>query len=138
MLLVAACAGEAPAPSAPDGTNLPTLEGTGWLVVSINGRTPVLGTRPALAFGAGGQVKGSGGCNGLGGSYQFDPASGRFAVAEVGMTAMGCLQAGVNDFETIYLQALGVASQASLDESGRLLLGFPGGAIVLAPDRPVP
>jgi putative lipoprotein len=138
VLAVAACAAEAPAPSAPDGAKPSTLEGSSWLVVAVNGRTPVVGTKPALAFEAGGKIQGSGGCNGLGGSFAFDPATGRFAVAELGMTLMGCQQAGVSDFETVFLQALGAASQASLDDTGRLLLGLPGGEIVLVPDRAVP
>ena len=47
------------------------------------------------------------------------------------MTAMGCVAAGVSEFEGAVATALGGANRASLDATGRLLLDGPAGRIVL-------
>lgn len=91
VLVVAGCGGEAPSESLPGGA-LPFLSGTSWIVVSVNDRAPIAGAVPTVVFAAS-RVSGFAGCNQFGGSYQFDAPSGRFAVRDLGATAMGCLQA---------------------------------------------
>jgi heat shock protein HslJ len=56
-------------------------------------------------------------------------------VLELGGTAMGCVQAGVMDFETAFMTALGRANQASIDPAGQLVLTGPATQIVLVAVR---
>ena len=118
------------APPDIEGGGVPTLTGTSWSVATVNGRPPVPGAVPTLSFDAG-AVTGSGGCNHVGGRYQLDVSTGRFTVLELGGTAMGCVQAGVLDFETAFMTALGRANQAAIDPAGQLVLTGPGTQIVL-------
>lgn len=129
-LAIAACGGDtAPSGSPPPGTGSP-LAGTSWIVVSVNGRSPVPGAVPTVRFDAD-RVSGSGGCNQFGGSYRANPSTQQFAAGELVSTDMGCLQAGVSAFETTFLQALGGSTQAALDPIGQLVLSGAAGRIVL-------
>ena len=112
------------------GGGIPSLTGTSWVVATVNGRPPFRDAVPTLEFDTG-NVKGFGGCNQIGGRYQLDVATGRFAVLELGGTAMGCVQAGVLDFETAFMTALGRTNQAAIDPAGQLVLTGPGTQIVL-------
>lgn len=118
-----------PSASPPPGA-VSTLAGTSWIVVSVNGRSPIAGAVPTLAFDAG-TIKGFFGCNQGGGRYRLDGATGRFEVQDLAETAMGCLQPGVTAFEAVLVQVLGGATQATLDPTGQLILSGPGGRIVL-------
>jgi heat shock protein HslJ len=118
-----------PSPSSPPGA-ISTLSGTSWIVVSVNGHSPIPGAVPTLAFDAG-QIKGFFGCNQGGGRYRLDVVTGQFAVQDLAETAMGCLQPGVTAFESVLVQALDGASQATLDPTGQLILNGPGGRIIL-------
>jgi heat shock protein HslJ len=113
-----------------EGGGVTSLTGTSWSVAAVNGRPPVPGAVPTLAFDAG-AVTGSGGCNHIGGRYQLEASTGRFAVLELGGTAMGCVQGGVMDFETAFLTALSRATQAAIDPAGQLVLTGPGIQVVL-------
>ena len=122
------------APEEPPSTGAPrpaALVGTGWRVVLVNGRAPVAGREPTLAFEAE-RVGGSGGCNQFGGRYRYDPASGAFQITDAAMTAMGCAERAVNEFEGGFMVALPKTTTAGLDLTGRLLLLGPGTEIVLA------
>ena len=110
-----------------------TLVGSGWRVVLVNGRAPVPGREPTLAFEAA-RVGGSGGCNQFGASYRYDPASGAFQIDDAAMTAMACAERAVNEFEVVFMVALPKATTAGLDMTGRLILLGPGTEIVLASD----
>ena len=129
-LALAAVACDFSAPSDFEGGGIPSLTGTSWVVATVNGRPPLPDAVPTLAFDTG-NVKGFGGCNQIGGRYQLDVATGRFAVLELGGTAMGCVQAGVLDFETAFMTTLGRANQAAIDPAGQLVLTGPGTQIVL-------
>jgi heat shock protein HslJ len=119
-----------PPASLPPGA-ISTLAGTSWIVVSVNGHSPVAGAAsPTLAFDAG-TIKGFFGCNQGGGRYRLDGATGQFAIQDLAETAMGCLQPGVNAFESALVQVLGGATQAALDPTGQLILTGPGGRIIL-------
>jgi heat shock protein HslJ len=130
VITVDACGATDPSASTPGGQP-GSLSGTSWVVLSVAGRSPVPGAVPTLSFGAD-AVTGSGGCNHLGGSYRLDPATGGIALSDLGMTAMGCLQVGVGDYETTFLRALGSATKAGVDTAGQLRLEGPAGQIVLA------
>jgi heat shock protein HslJ len=130
-LTSAGCSGGAPSSGPPRGA-VGQLTGTSWIVVTVDGRSPVAGAVPTLAFTAD-RIQGFFGCNQGGGTYRLDPATGQFAVSDLAETAMGCLQPGVMEFEAVLVQALGAATRAGLDDTGRLLLAGPGGAVTLAP-----
>ena len=132
LVAVAGCGvGQAPSPT-PPGSTPSTLAGTSWTVKSVNGRPPVPGAVPTITFDAA-NVTGTGGCNHLGGRYENDAASGAFAVAELGMTAMGCLQPGVDAYESAFLQTLGGATHAGIGPDGELILDGPAGRVLLVP-----
>ena len=119
-----------PSASPPPGA-ISTLAGTSWIVVSVNGHSPLAGAAsPTLAFDAG-TIKGFFGCNQGGGRYRLDYATGQFEVRDLAETAMGCRQPGVTEFESVLVQVLGGATQATLDPTGQLILSGPGGRIVL-------
>lgn len=124
----------APAPSAPApsaNAHPSVLEGKTWSVVSVAGRPPVPDSSPSVMFSAT-EVRGSTGCNGYGGSYRYDPATGRIEFAEnLLMTEMAC-PGGRDVFESAFVAALAKATDASLDANGRLVLSGAGGQILLA------
>ena len=127
---IGGCSDEVGASGSPPSGAISTLSGTSWIVVSVNGRSPIAGAVPTLAFDAE-QIKGFFGCNQGGGRYRVDGATGRFAVQDLAETAMGCLQPGVMAFESVLVQLLGGATQAALDPTGQLILSGPGGRIIL-------
>ena len=132
LVLVGACdvgAAATPAPS-PAGDVPSALARTAWIVKSVNGRAPVPGAVPTIMFDDT-RVTGTGGCNQLAGRYAYAAATGSFATAEVGMTAMGCLQAGVTEFETAFVQTLGAANHAGVGPDGELILDGPAGRVLL-------
>ena len=92
------------------------LEGEWTLeAVVIDGQeTPVLaGTTPTATF-AGGEVKGSGGCNTFTGRYEIDGES--LTMGPLASTQTFCEDpSGAMDQETAYLTVLGEAESFSLD-----------------------
>ncbi|MDX6573559.1 MAG: putative lipoprotein [Gaiellales bacterium] len=132
LVVLAACDGLAPSIATREGQPA-TLAGTAWRVVSVEGRTPVAGGAPTIAFDAS-KVSGSSGCNFFSGAYRYDGASGEIGFDNLGMTARACAEAARNEFETRFSQALVQANLVSVDAEGRLTLGGPGGAIVLEVD----
>jgi len=110
-----------------------SLADTAWRVVSINGRLPVPGSEPTAVFTAV-EVKGSSGCNAYSGNHTYDPSTGVIAFRDLNATAMACAEAPKNDFEALFLKTFNVATSASIDPGGRLVLTGPGGEIVLAVD----
>jgi heat shock protein HslJ len=129
-LAVAGCGGEPDPSGSPPAGALTTLAGSSWAVVSVNGRPPIPGHVPTVAFEAE-RISGSGGCNQFGGQYQADPTTGQFATRELGSTLIGCVAAGVSDFESAFLQVLGGATQVAFDPAGQLVLSGPIGRVVL-------
>lgn len=131
--LVVACGSDAVpslAPGASQEGSIPALTGTSWIVVSVNGRSPIAGAVPTISFDAT-QIKGFFGCNQGGGGYRLDAATGQFAIQGIGATAMGCLQPGVTEFESAFTTALGGSTSARLDPTGQLILRGPASRIVL-------
>jgi heat shock protein HslJ len=128
-LVLVACDAEAP-PASPGGAHPPTLAGTSWAVVAVDGQRPPIGSRPTMAFDAV-KVTGSGGCNGFGGAYRYEPASGTLAFDGLGMTLVGCENV-IGTYESRLFGALGAVNTAVLRQDGSLVLSGPGGQIVLA------
>ena len=110
-----------------------TLNGTVWRVVAINGRSPVAGSEPTIAF-APARVTGSAGCNTYNGTYHYDPSTGAIGFDQAAMTAMACIEQARMQVEANFTRAMIQATSASIDAQGRLVLTGPGGEIVLAVD----
>ena len=127
---LAACDAADPAPSG-GGSGPPTLQSSTWSVLTIGGRAPQPGVTLTISFAAS-TARGSGGCNQFGGSYQYEPSTGRIAFTEIGMTAMACVEKGRMDLESAYMQALQRATRVDVDADRHLVLRGPGGVIVLA------
>ncbi len=134
MMVLAACGAAADPTStvpAPTDTTAPAaLEGSDWLLTSLDGRAPLPDTNITLKFQEG-QATGHAGCNSYGGAYGVE--GGRLTIAQVAMTLMMCVEPpGVMEQEMAYLEALqgeGLAYQLAGDRlqitnptNGRTLL----------------
>jgi heat shock protein HslJ len=138
VLLLAGCG---PSPAA--GQSL--LEGTEWVLVSLEGDPPLAGAVPSATFTAD-QIEGSTGCNHYAGAYTADDSD--ITIGDVAHTEMACMEPeGAMDQERDFLAAL--ASVASyrldgerlelLDETGSVLLVFePPSAVSAATETPTP
>jgi heat shock protein HslJ len=101
----------------------PSLDGTSWDLVSIDGAAAVAGGSKAnLAF-AGSQISGSSGCNGFFGSYTVGEATLSFS--QVGSTMMAC-SPELNDQEFAFFAALEAAESYTI-EGDTLTISFGGG-----------
>jgi heat shock protein HslJ len=91
-----------------------TITDTRWQLVELNGRpVPNLERLPWLTFGsADSRVSGFGGCNGLTGAYEIDPAAARIRFGKIASTMMACA-AGM-DVETELHRVLGTVDNYSL------------------------
>jgi heat shock protein HslJ len=130
VALVAAC-DEAIAPSGSAGPSPDSFVNVPWSAISIRGLAPVPGSEPSIVFAVA-HVKGSGGCNQFRGDYRYDQATGTIELANLAMTAMGCLDPKVSSVETAFAQALTQANRLDLDADGRLRLTGTGGEVVFA------
>jgi heat shock protein HslJ len=91
------------------------LDGTEWVLASLNGGSPLTGAEVTLAF-ASGQVTGSAGCNSYSGPYTVQGEDG-LAFSYIVNTEMGCLEPeGIMEQETQYLNALREAARFRLSE----------------------
>lgn len=115
--LLAACA----------GTAVPTLEGTGWQLVEMDGAKLPLHILITLSFDKG-QAGGSGPCNGYGADYVQKGTE--LTLGQIASTLMYC--DGVMEYETAYTAALGTARSFRregdalrlLDDAGKVVLVF--------------
>lgn len=114
-----------------------SLEGTQWVLATLNGQPPVEGTTPTAAF-AENQISGSAGCNQYSGSYVT--SSSTLTIREVAMTEMYCMEPeGVMEQEQSFLSALTSAAGYQVTD-GRLEILDPAGnaALTFAPPAPLP
>jgi peptidyl-Lys metalloendopeptidase len=105
------------------------LSVTEWVLMSLNGTSPIEGKEITLNFKEE-TIEGSGGCNTYGGSYS---ASGEdFDLSDVYWTEMACMEPeGIMEQEQDYFQALNGAVRYRVD-GNRLELYDKAGAQVLA------
>lgn len=75
------------------------LQGTSWLLLTLNGRKPIKGSGIDLHFGER-ELRGAASCNGYSADYSAN--SGKLSMGPVGNTTMGCPQPGM-DQEIAYL-----------------------------------
>lgn len=105
IIALAACRGGDTPVAPPVGPDVPSLQGSEWVLVSLNGQELVQGTNVTLAF-AEKEAGGSAGCNHYGGPYTATNKGG-FAMTEIAITEMYCMEPdGVMDQETVYTKAL--------------------------------
>lgn len=103
VMLLASCGG-----AADQSAN---LEGTSWTLQSYNKNQPLAGHEPTLSF-EDSQVSGTTGCNSYGGEYEVDGE--KLSFGAMFMTEMACLDEGVMDQESAYLELLGQAESYEL------------------------
>lgn len=107
------------------------LIGTAWRLVSIQGRQPPIGSDPTLVFGRSGDVSGDGPCNSFGGIFDYDSTGGAIRIGNLLSTKRACLEPARTEAERVYVQALRVVVDASVDQDGRLVLSGSGAELVL-------
>ena len=106
-----------------------TLQGTEWVLVSLNGNALIEGKEITLRFGEG-SLEGSGGCNAYGGSYTASEDS--LSLSDVYRTEMACMEPkGIMAQEQAYFQALNAAASYRVD-GDRMELYDEAGARILA------
>ena len=127
FVAVAACDSKAPSPSGPTNGHPATLSGTAWVVTAIGGATVPPDTQPTMSFNAT-TVRGSGGCNGFGGHYQYDPTTGELRFESVAMTQMACPGAARNQVEAALIGALAPPSfVVTIQPDGHLVFASAAG-----------
>ena len=131
VFALAGCAAEPPA-SLIRISHPTTLAGTTWRLVSIEGRRPPVGPDLTLSFEPDGRVAGEGACNGFGGSFLYEAATGRLRIDDLVSTKRACVEPARNDVETAYFAALRTVADASGDPEGRLVLPGGGAELLLA------
>ena len=83
----------------------PSLEGTQWLLVSLEGETPLASTAPPSVEFSADEISGSTGCNHYFGAY--DVSGSEITIRDVASTEMACMDPeGVMDQEQAFLAAL--------------------------------
>lgn len=103
------------------------IVGREWSLASINGQTPVAGSKVTLSL-ADGQVSGNTGCNGYGGQVSLKGESISFG--DLFHTEMACMEPGIMEQESAFLQTL--SQVAGYQVAGeRLELKNAGGEVVL-------
>jgi len=111
------------------GGESPSLQGTSWKLVELNGKAPVAGSEVTLIFeedSAGGNT----GCNSYGGAYKVE-AGGKIEIKEIAQTLMYCMDPeGVMDQESEYTNLLLEAASYKIIND-RLEIQGAGGTSIL-------
>lgn len=123
MIGAIGCAGQPPAAAGP------TLIGSDWVLVSLNGAEPLADSEITLSFGTDGRVTGSSGCNRYFGAYRLTEGGG-LEIGPLAGTRMFC-QGALGEQETRYLEALEATTAYTLDQ--RLRLFQANGALEFRP-----
>ena len=104
------------------------LDGTKWVLTSLNGDRPLEGREVTLAFD-GGKASGSAGCNSYFGGYEVQ-GEDKLTFSEVGSTEMACLDPeGIMGQEEEYLTALRGATGFRVSD-GKLQIFSAGGGVL--------
>lgn len=132
LVLVAVLAGCGPetSPSVTRNSHPMTLETTRWTVVAIGGRAVAARPEVLLGFDAT-AVTGSGGCNGFGGAYAYEPGTGSLSITDLVSTKRACVDPVAASVEAAYFEALRGAAGASVDPEGRLVIDGAGPELLL-------
>jgi len=123
MALAVLLVGCSPSPAAG-----PSLEGTQWVLVTLEGDPPLAGTAPSAEFSAD-QVSGSAGCNHYFGTYVVSGSD--ITISDVARTEMYCMDPeGVMDQEETFVAALASATSYRLSGARLELLDATGSVIL--------
>lgn len=126
-----------PTPTAPTPLDLAALQKQVWVLLQLGdpaNPTPALPNGPTLELGDG-QLSGSAACNRYFGSYAL--VDGRLQITgPLGSTMMACEDARMAQ-EAAFLQALQALTNVALVD-GKLVIDYPGGQLVFAPQQPLP
>jgi heat shock protein HslJ len=118
-------------PSPADG---PSLNGTQWVLVALDGEPPLTGTAPSAEFSAD-QISGSAGCNTYFGTYEV--SGDELSIGAVAVTEMWCMEPeGVMDQEQAFLAALASVVDYRLAGERLVLLDETGGVILTFERQP--
>jgi len=110
-----------------------TLEGTEWVLVSLNSNSLVAGSNITLNF-AEGKAAGYSGCNSYGGQYTAT-GDGSLQIPELAVTVMLCLMPeGVMQQEEVYVKALSSAAAYRVVDD-RLEIGDASAETILVFER---
>ncbi len=119
-VLLAGCGGSEPSAS---------LDGTQWVLSSLNGSSPLQGTEITLAFDDG-EASGSAGCNSYFGPYTVEGTAG-LIFQGLASTEMACLKPeGIMEQETEYLQILRAATRFAVTD-GQLEMSCVGEGVLI-------
>ena len=111
----------------------PALDGTQWVLVTLEGEPPLPGTPPSAEF-SGDQISGSAGCNHYFGTYAI--SGSEITISDVARTEMYCMDPeGVMDQEEAFVAALASAADYRLS-GARLELLDATGSVILAFEPP--
>lgn len=106
------------------------LDGTRWVLQTMDGEAPLDGTTIIAEF-ADGEIRGSSGCNSYFGSYTLEGNNIEFGM--IGMTEMACMEPeGIMEQESAYLETLRSVAEVRhagdqlemMDDSGDVVLRF--------------
>lgn len=106
-----------------------TLDGTAWVLVSLDGAPVVDGSEVTLQFGADNRVSGSGGCNSFGGPYLVDGDSIAFGM--LASTLMACMDEDLMQQEAAFFQALNAVSSYAIEGNTLTLTTDDGATLIL-------
>lgn len=101
-----------------------SLEGTSWQLIHIENHVIPPGANVTINF-QDGQASGIAACNHYGGEYTYT-LSGDFTIGQMMTTLMACLDNGMMELESAYLQVLGGVSSAKVDGAQLILMGDQG------------
>jgi heat shock protein HslJ len=113
--------------------NADPLNGTEWVLMDYDGKSPVEGTTVTIAF-KDGAVTGSSGCNSYGGKYEIH--SEKIAIRDVASTLMACTDpAGAMEQEGLFLNALNNAQVFQLNDNQLQITTSDGKTLTFSPKR---
>ena len=105
------------------------LTSTNWIVMEINGQRVMKDFEPTMQFGTTTEVSGNASCNSFFGTYKI--SGNQLSFDQLGNTEMWCMEDGVMDQETLFLQSLLKADTFNIT-AGKLTINLnDGGNIVL-------
>lgn len=111
------------------GGSQPPLVDTRWILVSLNGSSPIQGTRITLNITSPRVFRGKAGCNDYGAEYSVD--DGNITVSGLQFTEIACSEpAGVMEQEQQYLSFVEAASSLTV-EGGQLQMLTADGAVLI-------
>jgi heat shock protein HslJ len=113
--------------SACGGSEVPSLDGTSWTLVSLAGQEPLAEAPITIEF-AGEQVSGSSGCNRYSGGYTVD--GNELSIGPLATTRMACPDQIMAQEATYLAELEGSVSYAV--EDGRLAIETAGGTLTYA------